>query len=64
MKQADKHTWIKDKDELYKHTCKTCGCIRTRICVFSKHYIHYTRSGINFSEDRPDCLDWDDNTLD
>jgi hypothetical protein len=63
MKQSDKHTWVKDKN-IEKHCCKTCGCIRTKEFTGRHSEFFYERSGIGFGTQRPDCLDWNDNTLD
>ena len=51
------HTW--KKISKLDNECKRCGC------EMSKHYIDgqriymYSRSGIIFGSDRPDCIDWE-----
>lgn len=65
MKNSDKHTWVKDKNELDTWNCSTCGCIRTKEYYGGYHpEFYYSRSGMSFGTNRPDCLDWNDNTLD
>ena len=61
-KKKMNHTWEKIKK--YEFRCKICGCIRiSGTCkVDGKYYVHYTyeRSGIVFSMDRPDCINWEE----
>lgn len=68
------HKWIKDKDfkpqDWIKSSdnCSMCGCNRKLVYHFYKGKVYseydYERSGISFFNKRPDCLDWNDNTLD
>lgn len=62
MKKSDKHAWVKSGE--YEHTCKICGCVRNREYHNGRTYFYYKRSGIIFGLQRPDCIDWNDNTLD
>ena len=68
------HKWVKDKD-FKPHdgikssdTCSMCGCTRTLMTYFHNskvyHEYNYERSGMFMFNNRPDCLDWNDNTLD
>jgi len=67
------HKWEKDKKFVpyrilrEKHICSICGCVRYKETYKDKFQIRsnysYARSGINYDE-RPDCIDWKDNTLD
>ena len=61
MKKADQHSWTKTEEG---HVCKTCGCTRTKEWLGKYSEFWYARSGIQFGFKRPDCLDWNDNTLD
>ena len=50
------------------NTCKTCGCKREksgyrRGDIVRTWYV-YERSNIFFGEKMPECLDWNDNSLD
>ncbi len=73
------HKWKKDKDfkphdgYYEKYTCTTCGCIKTKHAMRDNgstfHDEFYERSGQSFGFRSsagyiPECIDWNDNTLD
>lgn len=61
-----KHIWKKDESFenigifKKKHICKTCGCEK----LSSPFGPFYIRNKIKYGDKRPECLDWNDNTLD
>ena len=62
------HKWIENKsfkphDGFTKEfDCSMCGCKKTK---HIKGFNYYERSGITFGiTNVPECLDWNDNTLD
>lgn len=68
------HKWVKDED-FKPHdgikssdNCSMCGCNRQLVKYFISDKIYseyqYERSGVFMFNKRPDCLDWNDNTLD
>ncbi len=70
------HKWVKDKDfkiakyssTFAKYTCSRCGCVKhsnsyKREDGGRRYEDHFTRDGRSFGYN-PECIDWDDNTLD
>lgn len=69
------HTWKKDKE--YKpfsiqyvyaqYECTRCGCVKYKIAFkrFGKtiHEERFERSNMDFDYN-PECINWEDNTLD
>ena len=65
------HKWVKDKSFIphdfitEKSFCRTCGCKRIFKYYDKKRGCYlYERSGIDFFDKNPECLDWNDNSLD
>lgn len=70
----DKNNDFKPHDGYYmQHTCNRCGMIKEKhvMKMYGKNFYdeHFTRSNISWGFKSgnnyiPECLDWNDNTLD
>ena len=70
MPKSLRHTWKKDENfmpdyHFYKsEICKRCGLVKNFGSDKGMHFFICTRSEIVFTiNELPECIDWDDNTL-
>ena len=66
MSKRLNHTW--NKTGKFESVCTRCDCSRTKEGVKYgsqwKSVFYYTRSKMTFGLQKPECIDWTDDSLD